>query len=444
MTGLAMALVAVAGGCDRPSTPPHRASARGDFAPGWEVAAQPMPRIGSHSDAASAPMDSSGAGFGFESLGFDDAGWRQFVVTIRPGGSPAGVAEAKFTPLFSVDGKDPITYVTEAFFQANPGRRPTTIQPGDAFPLLVPPDTFVVHNAALRQDAIIRSAQVAEFVSDHGDQLRYYLTDPFPIRYEIASGTAPALWTVHLHPELSLLATAGRTNPVHLARLIYRVSDPDILQVEGARQLLENDAPRVIVVDRSQTHLDVARQFDQLAVATQRVPERGLGHLMRRIFPPDQGVPFMAVEDATEVDDAREGTVVRVEYRWDGSVRVIYRTGRDDTKGKRDPYRRRENERWAALYAAHGDDPETRPIKWGAGIPSDFPPFPSARDPWQQTDSYDFLVAGRYLVLTYLPMRYSNGQDSGPDVLGMVGAIRERYGREIGTLIGFVDGLRKS
>jgi hypothetical protein len=430
-------------GCDRAATPLPKSSV--GVVPGWEIATEPLPKVGAAGAPTATPPDASGGpGFGFEPDGIDDDGWLRFQVTIRSGGSPAGVAEAKLTPLFTVDDKDPISYVTDAFFQANPGRRPTTIQPGDAFSLSLPPDTFVVQSAIEQPDPLFGSAQVMEYTSDHGDMLRYYLTDPVPIRFEIAGASAPALWTIHLHPDLPTLVGAGRTDANRLARLIYRVPDPDLLQVQAARQLLEGNAPRTIVVDRSQSHLDVGRRFDDLAIRTERVPEPGLQHLVRRIFPPDQGVPFMAVEDATVVDDDREGTVVRVEYRWDGSTRLIYRTGRDDTKGKRDPYKLRDNERWAALYQAYGGDPEAQPIKWGPGEASDFPPFPSARDPWQQTESYDFLAAGRYLVLTFQPMRFSRSQDGGPDVMGMLEAVRGRYGQEIGSLLSFMDGMRRA
>src|SRR5205823_8518305 len=132
-----------------------------------------------------------------------ERGWRRFQVTIRKGGSPAAVAVAKFTPLFSVEGKDAVTYVSEAFSRANPSRRPTTIQPGDMFSLSVPPDTFVARSYEERQETLAQSARLAEYVSDKGDVLRYYLTDPFPVRYELADASAPTRWTVYLHPDLT-------------------------------------------------------------------------------------------------------------------------------------------------------------------------------------------------------------------------------------------------
>jgi hypothetical protein len=443
LVGLCLAFGTLVLGCDRLPGPlaPKRNNVAA-FTPGWQVAAESLPKIGavaSPNDRAAPQTDDST--FRFTDAGSDDRGWLKFNVTIQPGGSPAGVAETKFTPLFSVDGKDPIRYVTDAFFQSNPNRRVTTIQPGDSFDLALPPDTFVVQSRVEQQDAISR-ARYAEYISDHDDALRYYLTDPFPILFEIASGAAASQWTIHLHPELSNLARTGRTDPIRLAQLIYRVPDPDLLQVESARQLLADDAPRTIVVDRARSHLDVGRQFDDLAIQTERVAELGLQHLTRRVFPPDQGVPFMAVEDATQVDDTRQGTVVRVEYAWDGTVRLVYRTGSEDTKGKRDPYQLRENERWATLYKLYGDSANAQPVKWGEGVPSDYPPFPSARDPYQHGDSYNFLIAGRYLVLAFQPARFGEVQPGDVDMSSMLESIRGRYGKEIGSLLSLTDGLR--
>jgi hypothetical protein len=220
------------------------------------------------------------------------------------------------------------------------------------------------------------------------------------------------------------------------------VPDPDILQIESARHLLDDGAPRTIVVDRSQSHFDVGRQYDDLAIRTEPVTDPGRDHLVRRVFAPDQNVPFMAVEDAITANDTREGIVVRIEYRWDGVVRVVYRTGPPDTKGKRNPYQLRENERWAALYQAYGGDPADQPVKWGDGAPADFPPFPSARDPRQRSNSYDFLVAGRYLVLTFQPTRSSEQQKADAQLKGSLDSIRDRYHTEINSALDFVDALR--
>jgi membrane peptidoglycan carboxypeptidase len=82
--------------------------------------------------------------FDFIPLDDDADGWRRFQVRIRIGGSPSLVALEKLTPLFEIDGKGPVQYVTEAFFEANPGRTPRSIQPDDTFVLRLPPDAFVV------------------------------------------------------------------------------------------------------------------------------------------------------------------------------------------------------------------------------------------------------------------------------------------------------------
>jgi hypothetical protein len=411
---------------------------------GWEVADAAVPTIGARAAATTAPLvPTTDNTFDFQDVGSNDSAWLRFQVTIRRGGSPAGVALAKLSPLFSVGGKDAISYVSDAFFRDNPNRRTNTIQPGDTFTLWLPANTFVVRSEEVRDDPLAQPARVEEYTSEYGDQLRYYLMDPFPIRFEIAGASASTRWTIHLNPELSALARAGRTDANRLARLLYRVPDPDILQIESARHLLDDGAPRTIVVDRSQSHLDAARQFDDLAIRTERVTDSDREHLVRRVFAPDQGVPFMAVEDAITANDTREGIVVRVEYHWDGVVRVVYRTGPADTKGKRNPYQLRENERWAALYQAYGgDDPATQPVKWGEGEPADFPPFPTARDPWQRSNSYDFLVPGRYLVLTFQPTRSSEQQKSDARVKGTLDSIRDRYHDEINSALDFVDALR--
>jgi hypothetical protein len=411
------------------------------FTPGWQIATQPLPRIGAlGSGTNNVPStDAGNTTFDFASDGTDDNGWLKFAVKIGAGGSPAGIAEAKFTPLFNVQGKDSVNYVTDAFFQSNPTRRANTIQPGDSFTLSLPPDTFIVASEVDRQDPLAPGARYTEYVSDHGDVLRYYQTDPFPVRYEVASGTDATSWTLQLHPEMQNLVRAGRVDAVSLARLMWRVPDPDLLQVESARQLLAQGAAQTIVVDRSVSHLDTGRQYDDHAIQTEPVAEPGRQHLVRRIFPPDGNLPFMAVEDAARVDDDREGTVVRIEYRWDGQVRVIYRTGIEDTKGKREPYKLRENERWEALYSESGSDAYAQPVKWGAATPSDFPPFPSARDPHEKGDGYNFLLPGRYLVLTFQPTRFAEGAPTDTDMSGVLASVRKNYGSQIAVLSGWLD-----
>ena len=51
-------------------------------------------------------------------------------------------------------------------------------------------------------------------------------------------------------------------------------------------------------------------------------------------------------------------------------------------------------------------------MKWGAGQPADLNPFPTARDPRQKREgddlSYDFLIPGRALVLTFQPIRWDS------------------------------------
>src|SRR5438132_1990777 len=95
---LVVLTVAMLAGCDRLGPRGLRPGQTPVFTPGWEVAAQPLPRIGAigreRQPAAPVSVDPT---FGWEPADTDDRGWVQFQVTIGRGGSPAAVAEARFT-----------------------------------------------------------------------------------------------------------------------------------------------------------------------------------------------------------------------------------------------------------------------------------------------------------------------------------------------------------
>ena len=132
----------------------------------------------------------------------------------------------------------------------------------------------------------------------------------------------------------------------------------------------------------------------------------------------------------------------RIEYQRDGTVRVYYKTGPDDALGKRDPYQFRENERWAALYdalAPAGD----KPVKWGPGEPADLEPFPTARDPRQRDPrSYDYLVPGRVLVLTFRPTRFEADIQAQTEFRELLRDTRERYRSEIDGALRALDRVQ--
>ena len=384
-------------------------------------------------------------GYTFEEAGTDAQGRQLFRVRIGAGGSPFMVASEKLTPLFSVDGKNGAEYVAEAFFRSNPNRTPSTIQPDDEFVLALPADAFVVRWQEERREDLGQPAFVHELVSERGDRLRYYLTDPFPIRYETEPAGQPSKSTVHLHPDLEFLLRTGQTDALRLARLVYRVQDPDIFQVESMRRVAAEarlGVEKTLEVDRTRSYLDPAREAMARAKTVEAVAEPERAHLRRAVFAPDDGVPFAAVEDAlgtrTDLSELESGQVFRVEYLWDGEVRVYYKTGADDALGKRDPYLLRENERWEALYKrllAGGDGP----AKWGAGEPSDMAPFASARDPNQRGPAgergYDFLLPGRAMVLTFKPVRYQADVRASAELRALLGEARERYREPIDMVL---------
>lgn len=353
--------------------------------------------------------------FEWEPLDADEAGNRRFRVRILQGGSPSMVAMEKLTPLFNVDGKGPVEYVTEAFFAANPDRTPQSIQPDDEFILTVPADTFVVRWQEVQEDHEFGVVRLRAFVSDRGDRLRLYLTEQYPILYELRTADDPGTGRLRLHPDLAFLLGSGRLDPIRLAQLIYRVEHPDLLQVQTARELAAEVTPgqsAELQVDRTRTYLDPVREAMSKATIVDKVAEPGRSHLTRAVFPEEGETPFLAVEDAlatkTDVSELPPGQVFRIEYGRDGVVRVSYMTGPDDQRGKRDPFQLRETERWAEIYAQYLDS-DAAPVDWGPGEPSDIAAFPTARDPNRRTSdgerSYDYLVAGRPIMLTFHPTR---------------------------------------
>src|SRR5439155_9468615 len=114
----------------------------------------------------------------------------------------------------------------------------------------------------------------------------------------------------------------------------------------------------------------------------------------------------------------------------------------DDSMGKRDPYQFRENPRWAALYAQLEPSADG-PVKWGTGEPSDLNPFPTARDPAQHDPaSYDYLVPGRVLVLTFRPIRFQSDLEAQAEFSGLLAEARNRYREEFRNAAQWLEQLR--
>jgi hypothetical protein len=397
------------------------------------------------------PAEQIATTYAWEPLGTADRGRQQFRVRILSGGSPGEVAIDRLTPLFSVNGKSAADYVSEQFFAQNPNRKANTIQPGDEFTLTVPADAFVVRAQQDLDERLGQPAKVREFVSTRGDVLRFYLTDPFPITYELQSAGNPGHGQLHLSKDLAFLLRTGRTNPTALAQLIYRVPDPDIYQVEAVRNLAASTqlgVEQVLDMDRSRAHLDPVRDAMDHAYVTNRVAEPERSQLTRFLLPQGEGIPYMAVEDVlgtrTSLDGLPAGKVFRITYDWDGTVRVYYVTGPDDSRGKRDPFALREDERWAALYEQLQPDADT-PVKWSAGEASDLDPFPSARDPRQKDPSpahaYDFLLSGRVLVLTFHPTRTKSDVQAEERFRNVMLDARDTYKEQINQALQVVDYL---
>jgi len=404
--------------------------------------------------AVQLPPEQTVTTYTWEDLGTDSQGRQLFRVRILSGGNPAQVALDRLTPLFSADGKDAPQYVSDAFFAANPNRKPNTIQPGDQFTLTLPADAFVVRSQSEGDEQLGQTAKVRTYVSTRGDVLRYYLTDPFPILYELDSASNPGHGQLHLSPDLAFLLNTGRTNAGSLAQLIYRVNDPDIFEVEAARSLAASaqlGVEKVIDVDRTRTYMDPVREAMADSTTVEHVDDPARSFLTRYLPADNQGAPFMAVEDAlgnrTSLAGLPAGRVFRIAYDWDGTVHVYYITGPDDQLGKRDPYAQREDERWAALYQRLQPDADT-PVKWGPGEASDLEPFPSARDPRQKDSSsehaYDYLLSGRALVLTFHPIRAQSDVQAEEQLRSAMLDAREQYKEPISGALQILDQLHPS
>jgi hypothetical protein len=391
-------------------------------------------------------------GFDFEPLD-DDAGNRRFLVRLRDGGSPALVAGQKLTPLFEVDGKNAAQYVSDAYFQANPGRTPQTMQPGDEFVLTLPADAFLVRRQEEQTIDLQGPTRVLDYVSERGDRLRTYLDQRVPIEYALEPADGSGLASLRFSPDLAYLLGAGRLTPIGLARLVYQVPDPDLYQVMEMRRLAESVKPgqsAEMTVDRTRKYLDPVREAMTQAITIEPVLDEGHDHLERAVFGAEQGLPYFAVEDAlsdrADISDLPPGQVFRVEYGRDGVVRVSYLTGDDDRRGRRDPYKLRETERWGALYdrLLPGRD---SPIAWGPGEPSDLDPFPTARDPNRRVQegerSYDYLVAGRAIVLTFRPTRSKADALAEAELHDALRKLRDEYHDDLTQALDLLGSLRR-
>jgi hypothetical protein len=399
------------------------------------------------------PPEQRSSAFTWEPLGSDAAGNRRFKATIGLGGSPSLIALEKLTPLFNVDGKGPVQYVTDAFFEANPNRTPRSIQPDDEFILSVPADAFVVRWQDEGEEDQFGRARFRDYVSDRGDRLRLYLTDRYPILYELRTVDKSGQALLRFHPDLAFLLGSGRIDPIGLARLVYQVESPDMVQARIIRKLAADIQPGQaadLIVDRTRMYLDPVRQAMTQATIMEQVDSWERRHLTRAVFIRQEAAPFLAVEDALgsrpDISDLPDGQVFRIEFGRDGVVKVSYLTGGDDERGRRDPYQLRENERWAALYQRYITD-DAAPVAWGPGEPSDIPPFPTARDPSRRTQegerSYDYLMAGRAMMLTFRPIRTRSDVRTQAEFGEVIRQLGKQYHGIMGELQDWVPELRR-
>jgi hypothetical protein len=421
------------------------------LAPGGGSSASATLPPGASAPAVPLPPALPTKGFEFEPAGADGQGRQLYKVRIGQNGSPFLVADAKLTPLFNSDGKNGPAYVAEAYFHDNPSRSPRSIQPGDEFMLPLPAETFVVRWQDERDEDVGLPARLREYVSERGDKLRFYLTDPYPIRWELLPATGEGRATLRLSADLAFMLGSGRLDQYKLTQVIFRVAEPDLFQLATIRRLigeLRNGVESSLEVDRTHTYLDPVREAMLGAQWIEPVGDPQRTHLTRAVFQPNQRSPFVAVEDAlgtrSSLVDLPAGGVFRLEYYVDGLVRAYYKTGEDDSMGRRDPYALRENERWAALYQRLRPGTNT-PVKWGPGEPSDLDPFPTARDPRQKNKdpaaAYDYLLPNRVLVLTFQPQRFQSDQRAQQEFRDLLGDMRQRYRTQFDDLLRYVESL---
>ena len=121
--------------CSAPNTTPGASVPPPDISPNAALA---VPLETTEVQGVQLPTRQVSDGYDWEPLDSDASGQQRFLVRIKRGGGPFLVALERFTPLFSVDGKEASSYVAEAFFRANPHRTAASIQPGDEFELAVP------------------------------------------------------------------------------------------------------------------------------------------------------------------------------------------------------------------------------------------------------------------------------------------------------------------
>ncbi|MCC6174666.1 MAG: hypothetical protein IT305_05105 [Chloroflexi bacterium] len=442
-------LMAIQAGCQATD---HAVEVMPRLIGGGQAVSLPMPAP-RPADAPQQPLppEQPTDGFTFEAAGTDERGWPQYTVQIGRGGSPYLVAVSKLTPLFQVDGQGPIDYVSAAYFAAHPDRTATSIQPGDEFTLTVPPGTFIVRWQEDRDENFGRPARVREYVSEAGDRLLLYLTERFPILREQVPAATPGYSTITLHPDLAYLLGSGQLDPLTLARLIYRVQDPDMFQAAATRKLAAAVKPGeslTLGVDRTRSYLDPIREAMTHADHTEALNDPDLPQMTRATFRRDQGFPFAAIDDAvgtrTTLDEIPDGLVFRIEYDWDGTVSVSYKTGEDDERGKRDPYAHRDNAGWTGLYSQFITTDDA-PIKWGTGEPSDMDPFPTARDPRRTIQdgerSYDYLISGRVVLLTFKPIRTLADAKAQADFRSLLSELRDRYKDDLTFLMEYLGSF---
>src|SRR5262249_49931564 len=155
---------------------------------------------------------------------------------------------------------------------------------------------------------------------------------------------------LRFHPDLAYLLGSGRLDPISLAKLVYGVDAPDMVQARIIRKLAADVPPgqaAELTVDRTRTYLDPVRQAMTQATIVEQVDSWDRRTLTRAVFTREEVAPFLAVEDSLgnrpDISDLPAGQVFRIEYGRDGVVKVAYLTGDDDERGRRDPYQLREN-----------------------------------------------------------------------------------------------------
>jgi hypothetical protein len=116
------------------------------------------------------------------------------------------------------------------------------------------------------------------------------------------------------------------------------------------------------------------------------------------------------------------------------------------TRGKRDPFALRENERWSILYQRLSGSADAR-VKWGPGEASDMVTFLSSRDPDYRTGDlqkeFDYQIPGRAVRYTFRPVRSLSAARAELEFNDLLRDLQERYRGQIESAMSYFEKHQK-